>query len=219
MEVIYNGISPPALAVAGMAGLVGGSTGAALAAIVMIFEMTLDYSVILPMTVTVALSYGIRKYLSRESVYTLKLVRRGHSIPDAFQADVMSIRKARDLMEGVKIVKSSDTIDLVSDLFQNEEVFSFLVADSDAIIGLVPKNIALKMGKDTKFSDTAIKDYVLVKQTDTLLDIISKINKSAASLALVTDDTETGAVNKVKGVITKGRLVSALKEYADLFSE
>ena len=38
-------IDPAAFAVAGMAGVVGGSTGAAMAAIVMIFEMTLDYTV------------------------------------------------------------------------------------------------------------------------------------------------------------------------------
>jgi CIC family chloride channel protein len=49
-------ISPAAFAVAGMAGMVGGSTGAAMAAIVMIFEMTLDYRVIIPMTITVAIS-------------------------------------------------------------------------------------------------------------------------------------------------------------------
>ncbi len=53
-------INSAAFAVAGMAGVVGGSTGAALAAVVMIFEMTLDYTVIIPMTITVALSFGIR---------------------------------------------------------------------------------------------------------------------------------------------------------------
>jgi CIC family chloride channel protein len=39
-----------------MAGVVGGSTGAAMGAIVMIFEMTRDYTVIIPMTLTVAIS-------------------------------------------------------------------------------------------------------------------------------------------------------------------
>jgi CIC family chloride channel protein len=49
-------ISAPAFAVAAMAGVVGGSTGAAMGAIVMIFEMTRDYTVIIPMTLTVAIS-------------------------------------------------------------------------------------------------------------------------------------------------------------------
>jgi chloride channel protein, CIC family len=47
----------------------------------MVFEMTLDYNVIVPMTITVALSYGIRKALCTDSIYTLKLVRRGHHMP------------------------------------------------------------------------------------------------------------------------------------------
>lgn len=70
-----------AFAVAGMAGVAGGSTGAALAAVVMIFEMTLDYTVIIPMTATEALSYGTRTLLHRHSIYTEKLARRGHDIP------------------------------------------------------------------------------------------------------------------------------------------
>ena len=56
-----------------MAGMVGGATGAAVTAIVMIFEMTLDYRIIIPITITVAFSYGVRTMLCRESIYTLKL--------------------------------------------------------------------------------------------------------------------------------------------------
>ena len=39
-----------------MAGMVGGVTGAAIMSIIMIFEMTLDYSVIVPMVITVIIS-------------------------------------------------------------------------------------------------------------------------------------------------------------------
>jgi CIC family chloride channel protein len=75
------GISPPAFAVAGMAGVIGGATGAAMTAIVMIFEMTLDFTVVMPMAITVAISYGIRRYFSASTIYTEKLVRRGHFLP------------------------------------------------------------------------------------------------------------------------------------------
>jgi CIC family chloride channel protein len=79
------GLSPPAFAVAGMAGVIGGSTGAAMTAIVMIFEMTRDYTVIIPMAITVAISYAIRKQLSAATIYTERLVRRGHFMPDDLQ--------------------------------------------------------------------------------------------------------------------------------------
>jgi CIC family chloride channel protein len=51
-----------------MAGVVGGSTGAAMGAIVMIFEMTRDYTVIIPMTLTVAISYGVRRSVIKDSM-------------------------------------------------------------------------------------------------------------------------------------------------------
>jgi CIC family chloride channel protein len=83
------GVSPPAFAVAGMAGVIGGSTGAAMTAIVMIFEMTRDYTVIIPMTITVAVSYAIRKRFMESTIYTEKLVRRGHFKP----GDLQTIRR------------------------------------------------------------------------------------------------------------------------------
>ena len=92
-------IHPAAFAVAGMAGVVGGSTGAAMAAVVMIFEMTMDYTVIIPMTITVALSYGLRNAAPPQSIYTEKLARRGHRIPDALQANFYLLKKTREVMD------------------------------------------------------------------------------------------------------------------------
>ena len=75
-------VSVPAFAVAGMAGMVASMTGAAMTTIVMIFEMTLDYHVIIPMTVTVAISYGLRRLVLKESMYTWSLIRNGRFVPE-----------------------------------------------------------------------------------------------------------------------------------------
>ena len=92
-------ISPAAFAIAGMGGVVGGATGAAMAAIVMIFEMTLDYTVIVPMTLTVAISYGVRRSLIKDSIYTRKLTLRGESVPETMRADIQFCRRAASLMQ------------------------------------------------------------------------------------------------------------------------
>ena len=76
-------LSIPAFAIVGM---VGGATGAAMTAVTMIFEMTRDYDIVMPMIVSVAVSIGIRRLLSRENIYTIKLVSRGHFIPKALHA-------------------------------------------------------------------------------------------------------------------------------------
>jgi 3-oxoacyl-[acyl-carrier protein] reductase len=47
-------------------------------AVTMIFEMTRDYDIVIPMIVAVALSIGIRRVLSQENIYTIKLVSRRH---------------------------------------------------------------------------------------------------------------------------------------------
>ena len=94
-------ISPAAFAIAGMAGVVGGATGAAMAAIVMIFEMTLDYTVIVPITLTVAISYAVRISLIKDSIYTRKLTLRGEAVPETMRADLQLSRRAYDVMHRV----------------------------------------------------------------------------------------------------------------------
>jgi CIC family chloride channel protein len=212
-------ISPPAFAVAGMAGLVGGVTGAALAAIVMIFEMTLDYSVILPMTITVALSYGVRKLFFRESIYTLKLARRGRSVPEALQTDVLLMQRAEDLMVPVMTVEFSDTFGMFSEFLRKKANSFFLVADGQKIIGIVPGATTLSKNRGVRFGDVAAKDYILVTEDDTLFQVIDRILSGSASFALVVHDAGTVSADTVKGVVTKESLISAIEKHQELFSD
>jgi CIC family chloride channel protein len=84
-----------------MGGVVGGATGAAMAAIVMIFEMTLDYTVIVPMTLTVAISYAVRRSMLKDSIYTRKLTLRGESVPETMRADIQVSGGAARIMRQV----------------------------------------------------------------------------------------------------------------------
>jgi CIC family chloride channel protein len=137
-------VSPAAFSVAGMAGMVGGTTGAAMAAIVMIFEMTLDYSVVIPMTITVALSYGVRRLFSRDSIYTLKLARRGHFTPGALQADAHFVQPARRAMdEHFRVVPATMMLsELESALDEAKDVTTVIVRDGTEIAGALSRRIA-----------------------------------------------------------------------------
>ena len=57
-------INVPSFAMVGMGAMVGGGTGAVMTAVAMIFEMTRDYDIVLPMILAVALSVGVRRLLS-----------------------------------------------------------------------------------------------------------------------------------------------------------
>ncbi|HSU79387.1 MAG TPA: chloride channel protein [Candidatus Angelobacter sp.] len=85
----HFGLSPGALAMMGMAGVFAGSSQAPVTAIMMLFEMTGDYNIILPLMITSVLSATITSLLSKETIYTLKLSRRGLDITRTRQADRM----------------------------------------------------------------------------------------------------------------------------------
>ena len=94
-----DGFGATTCAIIGMAAMVGGGTGAAMTAVTMIFEMTRDYDLVMPSIVAVALAIGVRRLLSQENIYTIKLVGRGHFVPKALYANMFLVRQARDVMQ------------------------------------------------------------------------------------------------------------------------
>ena len=99
----------PAFAIAGMAAAIGGTTGAVLTGIVMLTEMTADQSVVLPLIVVVLTAAAVRRSIMRESIYTLKLLRRGKVVPEGLQAAITSASRVRDVMRtDVTIVERND---------------------------------------------------------------------------------------------------------------
>ena len=99
----------------GMGAMVGGGTGAVMTAVTMIFEMTRDYDIVMPMILAVATSVGVRRLLSRESIYTLKLVRRGRAMPKALHANMFLVRHAREVMDpDVLVLPAEDELRLAS---------------------------------------------------------------------------------------------------------
>ncbi|MEV5647510.1 chloride channel protein [Nocardia sp. NPDC052254] len=81
--VVAHHLFPAATAAPGMYGLIGmgaafaGATRAAITAVVILFELTGEYSIILPLMLAVVVATGVSRVLSRETIYTLKLTQRG----------------------------------------------------------------------------------------------------------------------------------------------
>ena len=94
-----------AYALVGIGGLVGGTALAPLTAIILLFEMTDDYRIILPVMLVTALSVVVTRMVVGESIYTLKLRRQnigyyagaeldrahGATVAEAMRADVLSV--------------------------------------------------------------------------------------------------------------------------------
>lgn len=78
-----------AYALVGMAAVFAGAARAPITAILILFEMSNDYRIILPLMLSTVISTVLAEHLSRESVYTLKLARRGIRLAQGRDIDVM----------------------------------------------------------------------------------------------------------------------------------
>lgn len=215
-------VNPIAFAVVAMAGMVGGTTGAALTAIVMIFEMTLDYSVVLPMTVTVAAAYGVRKLICKDSVYTHKLIRRGHFIPEALQANVIGTKKARDLMsEHFHTFHGGTSAELPTVLAEGPS--ALIVEDGQQAIRVLSPEAAQDAAehpdKQTQVWDIATTPYVVVAQDEEITELIDIARDNYRSIMLVTNDGKLTGATDIRGIISSKNILEALATTASLFSE
>lgn len=215
-------VSPAAFAVVGMAGVVGASTAAAITAIVMIFEMTLDYGVIVPMTLTVAVAYGIRKALVNESIYTRKLALRGHRTPEALQANIYFIRGAKFLMDArIGIVPASETVEkFMQRLSIDDRTKWFLVEKDNQIVGLVPRELCAEANSPpgTKIFELARRDFCTVPEEMALAKIYMTMLQKNSSFAVVRS-SRRASTDQMKGVITKPRLADAVAEVIEAFAQ
>jgi CIC family chloride channel protein len=90
--------SPGAYSLVGMGAVVAAGTHAPITAIVMIFELTGDYKIILPLMISCIIATLLATRLQEASIYTLKLLRRGVDIRGGFSANVLGQLTVRDAM-------------------------------------------------------------------------------------------------------------------------
>lgn len=102
--VVVHAALPAATASAGAYGLVGmaavfaAAGRAPITAVIIVFELTGDYSIILPLMLAVVVATGISRRLSADSIYTLKLRRRGIDIEQPASAPAFAGMVVGDVM-------------------------------------------------------------------------------------------------------------------------
>ena len=90
--------NPSAFALVGMAAVLAGSVHAPLTAVILLFEMTNDYRIILPLMFAVAISLVISQRIQRDSVYAMGLARHGIRLDRGRDVEVMGAISVGDAM-------------------------------------------------------------------------------------------------------------------------
>jgi len=91
-------ISPPAFAMVGMAAVLAGVVHSLLTAIILLFEMTDDYHIILPLMFAVVVSMLLAQCLQSDSVYTLGLARKGIRLECGRDVEVLETLTVEEVM-------------------------------------------------------------------------------------------------------------------------
>jgi CIC family chloride channel protein len=230
LRKLFPGVpfDPAALALAGMAGLVAGATGAALTAIVMTFEMTLDYSVVLPMTLTVAVAHGLRRSILPQNVYTMKLARRGHYMPEALQANAYLVHHVADMTmaPAATLPASATAADL--ELGPDSPPADYIVlVDADKVVEVISKRWASEHGEARGQGASLVglgrTDFVVVKSDTAIFELIGTMQRAHARLAVIVptdvERRERSGAWPVRGVVTKSHVVAALAEGMEIFDD
>jgi chloride channel protein, CIC family len=100
-------IVPSAFALVGMAAVLAGTVRAPVTAIMLLFEMTNDYRIILPLMFAVAISLFFSQWLHHESVYELSLARKGIRLQRGRDVDVLETLTVAEMMKPAPAVISN----------------------------------------------------------------------------------------------------------------
>ncbi len=157
----------PGLAVAaGAYGLVGmgavfaASARAPITAVLIIFELTGDYHIILPLMIAIIVATALSNALTRDTIYTLKLRRRGIDI-DKPQGTLMAQIKIADAMGNIpRALAPEQPLPDVLDRFTAERVDALPVIDpGGSLLGVIAA-IDIEQNLDFSRDDLRARDLV-----------------------------------------------------------
>ena len=222
--LLPEGGSPAAYALVGMAAVVAGSTHAPLTAILIVFEITRDVYVLLPIMLAAVLSVVVAQLIMRDSIYTLKLRRRGVLLGTA--ADLTILRKiSADAVPLVPhtTVLPADPVSRLLELNQTYSIVDFVVADeAGRYVGMVVgqdirtallEREAIPLLLVEELMRTDLPTVTLDESLDTVLDKFSRFDISSLAVTTTAEGTISG---NVLGLMTRSRL---LRRYQQALTE
>ena len=191
-------LNPVPFAIAGMAAMVGGTTGAVLTATIMTFEMTRDYTVILPVILTVTVASAVRQWLLPATIYTLKLQRRGHVVPQGLQAWHGQRQSCHVMSPDFQVLPEVEA--------RNEASVHSALARGKVVIVLGPANeIRGVIGpwQVSQASTSSLHPFVTARLGDRVSGVLRALQQSQARVAVVMEVPAPTMRPEVQGIITE----------------
>ena len=131
---LIDATSVNAYALVGMAAVVAGTTHAPLMAIVMVYEITREPKVILPVMFAAIIATAGAQFMLRDSIYTLKLRRRGVRIGTATDLTILRRIAVKDVHhQPVYFVNPEDPLQALIERAGETDATDFVVVDEQSV--------------------------------------------------------------------------------------
>jgi CIC family chloride channel protein len=138
---LFPSVTAPAgaYAMVGMAAFFSGAAHAPVTAILILFEMTGDYRIILPLMLATVISTLVSRIFSRDSIYTLKLTRRGVHLEQGHDIDIMQgVTVGEAMSTDINRIPLNLPLDLLAEKFSHTHSHGFAVVnESGDLAGVV----------------------------------------------------------------------------------
>jgi CIC family chloride channel protein len=202
-----------AYAMVGMAALFAGIAKSPITAIIILFEMTMDYKIILPLLLAVVISTAVSKALSRESIYTLKLSRRGVDLRQLEQTSPM-----KEVTVGEAMTRNFPTVspemsvtELISRLRRTGHHGFPVVGDDERLCGIVTVTdveTAIAGGNHDKLSvhDICTKTVVKAYPDEYIHNVFLRLGSQDIGRIPVVDRNNP---NKLTGMLRRKDIIRA----------
>lgn len=203
---------PGAYALVGMGAVFGGAAQAPLTAILIIFEMTGDYHIILPIMTSTVISVLIYNMLNKETLYTMKLVKRGIRFRGGRDVDIMAATPVRDAMTHRLLwVPEEMTVEgfLQRSAEEQHEWFPVLNGSGELTGVVTAQDVQKALGNGdlhAKVGDLATRELVTVTPDHTLQDVLVRFHVRDLGHLPIVDPNNP---KKLLGIVSRAHIIRA----------
>ncbi|MBT4584772.1 MAG: chloride channel protein [Phycisphaerae bacterium] len=210
--------SPAYFALVGMAALVAATTHAPLTAILIVYEVTQSYEVILPLMFAAVVGTIVSRFVSRDSVYTFKLSRLGVRLGAMSDLTILRRLTTQDVqLKTATVVYESDSAQKLLTLMEHTGTSDFVVTDSSGhYAGMVVSDDfreALVYRESIpllQVSELTRHDLPTISLEETLDVILDKFSRSDVQSLVVLDESDS-----ITGLLTRSRLMARYQKALD----
>jgi CIC family chloride channel protein len=195
---------PGAYALVGMGAVVAAGAHAPITAILIIFELTNEYKIILPLMISCIIATLLATRLQRSSIYTLKLLRRGIDIYKGRAVNVLEAVPVRDVVRAdVVTVSPEDHIgSVVTKLINHPGTTLFVTDEDDALEGVITADQIRPVMTDAASLDALLiaqdvmveREYPSVSPRDSLADVMRHLGMYRGEMPVLEDGRLVGVI-------------------------